>query len=177
MSSRLQLDIRNLSLRRRRVVNVYEVKAGIGVIAGKTVWSMPERLECEVGLLRYNTKIALYKYMYLFRFFIYYFTSNWLHASPEFWTRKNYNQNGTIIKKLSCRREPCVLYVIEYIAKSRNVTHGYSKWHCWTGRVSPYYKYSTVTNTLDLSALAHWQYNMSISMSVINLYSASPQKP
>ena len=29
-------------------MNVYEVKAGIGVIAGKTVWSMPERLECEL---------------------------------------------------------------------------------------------------------------------------------
>jgi len=24
----------------------YEVKAGIGVIAGKTVWAMPERLAC-----------------------------------------------------------------------------------------------------------------------------------
>jgi len=34
MSSRLQLDIRNLSLGRRHLVNVYEVKAGIGVIAG-----------------------------------------------------------------------------------------------------------------------------------------------
>ena len=43
MSSRLQLDMRNLSL-----VNAYEVEAGIGVIAGNTVWSMPERLECEV---------------------------------------------------------------------------------------------------------------------------------
>jgi len=29
-------------------VNAHEVKAGIGVIAGNTVWSMPERLECEV---------------------------------------------------------------------------------------------------------------------------------
>jgi len=29
-------------------VNAYEVEAGIGVIAGNTVWSMPERLECEV---------------------------------------------------------------------------------------------------------------------------------
>jgi len=48
MSSRLQLDMRNLSLRRRYLVNAYEVKAGIGVIAGYTVWSMPERLECEV---------------------------------------------------------------------------------------------------------------------------------
>jgi len=29
-------------------VNAYEVKASIGVIAGNTVWSMSERLECEV---------------------------------------------------------------------------------------------------------------------------------
>jgi len=48
MSSRLQFDVRNLSLGRRHLVNVYEVKAGIGVIAGNSVWSMPERLECEV---------------------------------------------------------------------------------------------------------------------------------
>ena len=48
MSSRLQLDMRNLSLGRRHLVNAYEVKAGIGVIAGNTVWSMPQRLECEV---------------------------------------------------------------------------------------------------------------------------------
>jgi len=33
---------------RRQLVNAYEVEAGIGVIAGNTVWSMPERLECEV---------------------------------------------------------------------------------------------------------------------------------
>jgi len=40
MSSRLQLDVRNISLGRRHLVNAYEVKAGIGVIAafaGKTV--------------------------------------------------------------------------------------------------------------------------------------------
>jgi len=37
MSSRLQLDVRNLNLGRRHVVNAYEVKAGIGVIEGKTV--------------------------------------------------------------------------------------------------------------------------------------------
>ena len=48
MSSRLQLDVRNLTLGRRHLVNAYEVKAGIGVIAGNTVWSIPERLECEV---------------------------------------------------------------------------------------------------------------------------------
>jgi len=48
MSSRLQLDMPNLSLGRRHLVNAYEVETGIGVIAGNTVWSMPERLECEV---------------------------------------------------------------------------------------------------------------------------------
>jgi len=36
MSSRLQLDMRNLSLGRRHLVNAYEVEAGIGVIAGNT---------------------------------------------------------------------------------------------------------------------------------------------
>ena len=44
MSSRLQLDDRNLSLGRRHLVNAYDVKAGIGIIAGRTVWSMPEHL-------------------------------------------------------------------------------------------------------------------------------------
>jgi len=50
MSSRLQLDVRNLSPGRLHLVNAYEVKAGIGVVAGNIVWywSMPERLECEV---------------------------------------------------------------------------------------------------------------------------------
>jgi len=33
----LELDVRNLSLGRRYLVNAYEVKAGIGVIAGNTV--------------------------------------------------------------------------------------------------------------------------------------------
>jgi len=37
MSSRLQLDVRNLSLGRRHPVNAYEVKAGIGVTADNTV--------------------------------------------------------------------------------------------------------------------------------------------
>ena len=40
--------MRNISLGRRHLVNAYEVEAGIGVIAGNTVWSMPELLECEV---------------------------------------------------------------------------------------------------------------------------------
>jgi len=42
----LQLEVRNLSLGRRHLVNAYEVKAGISAIAGKTVWSTPERLAC-----------------------------------------------------------------------------------------------------------------------------------
>jgi len=58
MSSRLQLDMRNLSLGRRHLVNAYEVEAGIGVIAGVIhawapwVWG--------------TTKSALYKYTYLY---------------------------------------------------------------------------------------------------------------
>ena len=48
MRSGLQLDVRNLSLGRRHLVNAYGVKPGIGAIPGKTVWSLPERLECEV---------------------------------------------------------------------------------------------------------------------------------
>jgi len=42
MSSRLQLDVSNLSLGRLHLLNAYEVKAAFGVIAGNTVWSMPE---------------------------------------------------------------------------------------------------------------------------------------
>ena len=38
--------MRNLSLGMRHLVNAYGVKAGIGVIAGNTVCSMPERLAC-----------------------------------------------------------------------------------------------------------------------------------
>ena len=46
MSSRLQLDVCNLSLGMHHLVNAYEVKAGIGLIAGNTVLSMPECLAC-----------------------------------------------------------------------------------------------------------------------------------
>jgi len=61
MSSRLQLDMRNLSLGRRHLVNAYEVEAGIGVIAGNTVWSMPECLECEVlQKARYINTLTFY---------------------------------------------------------------------------------------------------------------------
>jgi len=47
-------------------VNAYEVKAGIGVIAGNTVWSMPERLECEVlQKARYINTLAFTFYLCL----------------------------------------------------------------------------------------------------------------
>ena len=48
MTRRLQLDVRNFSLGRRHLVNAYEVKADIDVIASNTVWFMPERLESKV---------------------------------------------------------------------------------------------------------------------------------
>ena len=54
--------MRNLSLGWRHLVNAYvEVEAGIGVIAGNTVWSMPEGLECEVlQKARYINTLTLY---------------------------------------------------------------------------------------------------------------------
>jgi len=60
--------MRNFSLGRRHLVNAYEVEACIGVIAGNTVWSMPERLKCEVlQKARYiNTLIPLPFYFLLF---------------------------------------------------------------------------------------------------------------
>jgi len=48
MSNMLQLDVHNLSLEMRHLANAYEVKAGTVYFAGNTVWSVPERLECEV---------------------------------------------------------------------------------------------------------------------------------
>jgi len=60
-SSRLHLDVLNLSLGRRHLVNAYEVKADI---AGNTVWSMPERLECYVlQKVCYINTLTLYLYM------------------------------------------------------------------------------------------------------------------
>ena len=48
MSSRLQLDVRNLSLGRRHLENVYEVKAGIGVIAGTTILLITVHKPCRL---------------------------------------------------------------------------------------------------------------------------------
>jgi len=81
MSSRLQLDMRNLSLGRRHLVNAYEVEAGIGVIAGNTVWSMPECLECEVlQKARYINALTFYSYH-----------TN-LQTRPVFWTQLHTSQ-------------------------------------------------------------------------------------
>ena len=62
MSIRLQLDARNRSLGMRHLVNTYKLKAGVGVIAGNTVWSMPaERLEFEVlQKARYINTLTFY---------------------------------------------------------------------------------------------------------------------
>jgi len=54
MSSSLQLDVRNLSLQMCHLVNAYEVKAGIGVIAGNTVGSL-----CALSV-RYYKKCTTY---------------------------------------------------------------------------------------------------------------------
>jgi len=46
-------------------VNAYEVEAGIGVIAGNTVRSMPERLECEaLQKTRYINTLTFTFYLY-----------------------------------------------------------------------------------------------------------------
>jgi len=72
MSSRLQLDVRNLSLGMRHLVNAHEVKAGIGEIAGNTVWSMSEHLECEVlQKVRYINTLT---FAFIFVHFTYLFT-------------------------------------------------------------------------------------------------------
>ena len=42
--------MRNLSLGRRHLVSTYEVKAGVDIIAGKTVSSMPERFACSTKM-------------------------------------------------------------------------------------------------------------------------------
>ena len=54
--------MRNLSLRRRHLVNAYEVEAGIGVIAGNTV------IHAWAPWVWGTTKSALYKYTYLLPF-------------------------------------------------------------------------------------------------------------
>ena len=71
MSSKLQLDMRNLSLGRRHLVNAYEVEAGIGVIAGNTVWSMLERLECEVLQKAHYINILTFTFTFVYQ-------CNWL---------------------------------------------------------------------------------------------------
>jgi len=57
--------MRNLSLGRRHLVNAHEVKTGISVIAGKTV-----RVIHAWAQLRVIQKWALYKYTYIYLFFV-----------------------------------------------------------------------------------------------------------
>jgi len=45
MSSKLQLDACHLNRWWRHLVNAYKVKAGMVFVAGKTVWSRPERFK------------------------------------------------------------------------------------------------------------------------------------
>jgi len=53
----------------RASVNAYEVEAGIGVIAGNTVWSMPKRLECEVLQTARYINTLTFTFMLFFCFF------------------------------------------------------------------------------------------------------------
>ena len=73
----LQLYMRNLSLGRRHLVNAYEVEAGIGVIAGNTVWSMPECLEREA--LQKARYINTLTFTFIFSLIISY------HGRPARW--------------------------------------------------------------------------------------------
>ena len=63
-------------------MNAYEVEAGIGVIAGNIVWSMPERLECEVlQKARYINTLTFTFYLYdKLRRSIYYDSSDYGHV-------------------------------------------------------------------------------------------------
>jgi len=89
MSSRLQLDMRNLSLGRRHPVNAYEVEASIGVIASNTVWSMPERLECEVlQKARYTLTFTFKLTVVTIRqFALGLDKQKWFYFPPNTWTR------------------------------------------------------------------------------------------
>jgi len=92
MSSRLQLDMRNLSLGRRHLVNAYEVEAGIGVIAGNTEWSMPERLECEVlQKARYINTLT----------FTFTFCDSWASSSNRSETLSVSTRNSSMIMALT----------------------------------------------------------------------------
>ena len=64
MSSRLQLDVGKLSLRKRHLVNAYEVKAGIGVIGTNCRYNT--MCDSCLSALSVLQKRALYKYIYLF---------------------------------------------------------------------------------------------------------------
>ena len=90
-----------------------DVKAGIGVIAGKTVWSMPERLECKV-----LQKWALYKYLFTYVTFgcccifvcSLYVVCNVGAAYIEGWIFRNVLPYGSIAIWLSCKENRKFVY-------------------------------------------------------------------
>jgi len=111
MSSRLQLDMRNLSLGKRHLVNAYDVEAGIGVIADNTVWSMPERLECEVPVLQK----ARYINTLTFTFTL---AQSWIGEAITLFT------NG--VNRI-LRQEGHGMHVHEIRHKSQKLLHKYNK--------------------------------------------------
>jgi len=74
-------------------VNAYEVKAGIGVTAGKTVLSMPERLACttKMSTILYKDTDRTFTFLYFFNYILitqlitpqHSFPSTKLHTSLE----------------------------------------------------------------------------------------------
>jgi len=62
---KLQLDVCHFNQRRRHLMNAYEVKAGMVFIAGKTVWSMPERFKVVCIPCKALYKCSLLCFFYL----------------------------------------------------------------------------------------------------------------
>ena len=99
--------MRNLSLGRRYLVNAYEVKAGIGVIAGKLCYP------CLSGLsVRYYKQRAIYyTYVYLY-LYIAHRPKPYLKVTPFFgWTDRHTDRHAALSTAGSWRLlcVPCVV--------------------------------------------------------------------
>ena len=78
MNSRLQFNVRNLSLVMHHLVNAYEVEAGIGVIAGNTAVCDP----CLSALsVRYYKKVRYINTLTLYLYHNSFFSPSSLHTS------------------------------------------------------------------------------------------------
>jgi len=86
MSSELQLDVRNLHRWRRHLVNTYEVKAGMVFIAGKTVWSMPERFRVVCILCKALYKCSALLFSIYFSMFVMTVKFEKRHVTPDWQT-------------------------------------------------------------------------------------------